>query len=185
MPMNADVARDALRRLARLLAEWPHGAAIVGDVAISARVRPRLTDDVDVVIAVPAGELPALLALARHHGFVEDDAPGAKELAAAGLLRLWSSESPMPYGIDLMFVDSDHLEQTVRRSTQVDVGVGSLPIATVEDLLLLKLEAHRPHDIDDILAIKDAHGATLDLDYVRRVAARLDLGDRLTLCFAQ
>ena len=56
-------------------------------------------------------------------------------------------------------------------------------MATVEDLLLLKLEANRPIDIDDVLAIKDAFSSTLDMAYVRERAADLGVVGQLDLLF--
>ena len=69
------------------------------------------------------------------------------------------------------------------RATPVVLGDATLPVATVEDLLVLKLEADRPQDIDDILAIKDAFAERLDLHYVRGHTDRLGISDRLDLYF--
>jgi len=181
---GAEVVRDVLRRVAQLLAAWPHPSAIIGGIAITARVRPRLTDDIDLIITVPAGSLEALLSVARSHGFVEEDGPLARELAEAGLLRLWSSQDVDRFGVDLIFVDSEQLERAAQRATTVDMGFCQLPVASLEDLLLLKLEANRPQDIDDILAIKHAHLEALDMDYVRAGAERLGLAALLATYFS-
>ncbi len=61
----------------------------------------------------------------------------------------------------------------------------TLPVASVEDLLLLKLEANRPQDIDDILSIKDGCSEALDWAYVRAEAARLSLSEVLELYFGR
>ena len=53
----------------------------------------------------------------------------------------------------------------------------------LEDLVLLKLDANRPVDIDDILSIKDAFGATLDYAYLDSWADQLRIRDRLDLYF--
>lgn len=174
-----EVLREVLCRVAELVAAWPHPSAIIGGIAITARVRPRLTDDVDLLVTVPQGALDQLLVVSGERGFVADDGPAMRELAEAGLLRLWSSTEPDRVGIDVIFVDSDHLESATLRATVVDFGFCALPVASIEDLLLLKLEANRPQDIDDILAIKDAHGPNLDMSYVRASAQRLGLADLL------
>jgi hypothetical protein len=51
------------------------------------------------------------------------------------------------------------------------------------DLLVMKLEANRPIDLDDVIAIKDAFGDRLDLAYVRAQADRRgqDVRHRLDL----
>jgi len=99
-------------------------------------------------------------------------------------LRLWSSKDVDRFGVDMIFVDSDHLALAASRATTVDMGFCQLRVATLEDLLLLKLEANRPQDIDDILAIKDAHRDALDMAYVRAGAERLGLGALLATYFS-
>jgi hypothetical protein len=47
----------------------------------------------------------------------------------------------------------------------------------------LKLEADRPVDIDDVLAIKDARGDQLDMRYLRSQADQLGLRGKLDLYF--
>ena len=44
---------SALADCAQLLADWNERAAIVGGVAFVARVRGRLTEDIDVAVVVP------------------------------------------------------------------------------------------------------------------------------------
>lgn len=167
---------ETLRRLEALLQRWPHAAAVIGGVAIVARVRPRHTDDVDVVVVVPSGAGQQFLELAHELGWTDEPAE-TKLLLEGGLLHL--SPSPGGAAVDFIFVDSTFLQEVVDRSSRLDLGVATLPVVSLEDLLLLKLEAHRPEDIDDILAIKDVGG--LDLDRLRRDAERLGLRDRLEL----
>jgi hypothetical protein len=42
----------------------------------------------------------------------------------------------------------------------------------------MKLEANRPQDLDDVLALRDAAGPSLDREYLRQGAVELDLVDR-------
>ena len=176
-----DPLLDALRRVAGFLADWTGGAAIVGGIAIVSRVRPRLTTDIDVVITVAPDGVAALLDLAERHGWAHDPTETA-ELVQGGLVRMWAPPSRAAgVGLDLLFVDSELLERVVARATLVEIAGVALPVATPEDLLVLKLEAHRPQDIDDILAIKDAFGPTLDLAYVRAQTDLLGISDRLDL----
>lgn len=174
---------EVIASVGALVAAWPHRAAVIGGIAMVARVRPRHTIDVDLVVAVPEGAGARFLELARSHGWT-DDPTETEALLEGGLLRLFRGpprdEDPR---LDVIFVDSEYLERVLARATPVDLGVVTLPVATVEDLLLLKLEAHRPQDVDDVLAIKDAYEAVLDWSYVRSEAERLGLVDRLALYF--
>lgn len=170
----------ALSRLAALLADWHGRAAVVGGVGIVARVRPRLTTDIDVVIAVEPSEVEALLQAARTQGWSPDPRE-LGEMLRGGLARLEADAGGID--LDLMFVDSAFLESVVARATPVTIGAATVPVATIEDLLIMKLEAERPQDVDDILAIKDAFSQELDWRYVRDHTDRLGISSRLDLYF--
>src|SRR5205085_1810487 len=113
----------------------------------------RPTNDADVVIAAETSDAGALLAMATRHGYLYDEAE-AQMFAEGGLLRLWvPPDRKRGFGVDLLFADSDYLRLVLARATEVDVVGTRLMVATTEDLVLLKLDANRAIDIDDILTI--------------------------------
>jgi hypothetical protein len=174
---------DAVERAARLVAAWKKPAAIIGGICVVARVRPRLTRDVDLVITVGPDEVAALLELARREGY-DFDEKETRELIQGGLARLWTPPGRTGgVALDLLFVDSPFLAGLTTRATLLELGAATAPVATTEDLLILKLEAHRPHDIDDILAIKDIVDDRFDLGRVREEATRMGALDRFELYF--
>ncbi len=173
---------DALARLERFLAEVGRPAALIGGVAVIARAATRPTEDIDLVAKIDTGGLDALLALAKNHGYAFDE--GTRELAELGLVRLFPSGSKKDgFGVDILFADNPYYEEILARATPVAIAGVSLRVATAEDLVLLKLEANRPGDIEDVLTIKDGLGASLDLGYLRLQADRLGLRQKLDLYF--
>ena len=58
-------------------------------------------------------------------------------------------------------------EEVIARATRVDVGGLVVPLATPEDLIVMKAIAHRGRDMADIEAILDAQ-PKLDVNRVRR-----------------
>ena len=164
--------------LAAMLESLGSPYAIVGGIAIVLRVRSRTTADLDAVVALGEGGLPALLARARARGY--ELARGSEDLAAAGLVRLTPAPGHPPgLPADLIVSDDPFLDGVLARATVVTVQGQPLRVATAEDLLLLKLEANRPHDIDDALALVDALGDGLDRAYLERWADALGIADRL------
>jgi predicted nucleotidyltransferase len=179
--VNGPPLTEDLQRLALFVQAWNQPAALIGGMAIGARVRVRYTRDLDLMLVVPPGREEALLSTARNHGYQYDEAE-IRHLLPGGLARLWGppdSQRGMP--VDLLFVDSPFTEELVSRATELDLLGTRLRVATIEDLVLLKLEANRPQDIDDILAIKDAFSGRLDRSYLDRQAARLGVQERLRL----
>lgn len=166
---------DGVRDVAVLLRAWGRPAAIVGGVAFVARVRPRFTDDLDLAVTVPKDQLEAFADLAAQQGF--SFGPQDRQFfREAGLLPM---KSPSGLHVVVMLADDLLLESTVQRATVLDLGGIPLPVATAEDLLLLKLDANRPMDFDDAIAIKDAFGATLDRAHLRRLAVPLGILERV------
>ena len=171
---------DAIVRAQALLTEWGHAAAVIGGIAMIVRCGTRPTEDVDVIADASATDVDALLALASKHGFSFDQ--DARELADMGLVRLYSRDAT-GLGLDVLFADNAYYEEILSRATQVTIAGATLRVATAEDLVLLKLEAGRNQDIEDVLTIKDSFGGALDLGYLRRQADRLRLRQKLDLYF--
>jgi predicted nucleotidyltransferase len=168
---------DAIARCARFLEHTGRPYALIGGMAIVARVRVRLTEDLDVLVAAKPADLDAILQSAVEHGYSHDE--GDRALFLEGLIRFRGPGA----GVDVLTADSGFLREVIARARPVTLAGTQMPCATLEDLVLLKLEAERGIDVDDILAIKDAHGTTLDSEYLKATAERLGLDGRLDLYF--
>ena len=166
---------SALEPCARLLADWGEPAAVIGGVAFVVRIRARLTEDLDLAVAVPKGAEEKFLELCRRHHFAFEPADG-QLFIEGGLLR---AATPSGVIVDFMVADDALYAQVVKRATPVDFGGVLLPAATIEDLLLMKLDANRPLDLDDAIAIKDAFGAQLDRTYLAASGDRFGLRRQL------
>lgn len=166
---------DALERAARFVAAWKRPCALIGGAAMVLRVRARPTLDVDLVVTAEGADVDLVLDRAREVGFTLDSDPQTRSLAEEGLVQLDGPVGRESFGADLIFVDSPFLARVVARATPVSVGTFTLPVATLEDLLLLKLEAGRGIDLDDAIAIKDAFEETLDRAYLAEQADTLGL----------
>lgn len=168
-----DTLPQGVARLARFVGELQRPAALIGGVAVIARAFVRLTRDIDLLVSCPASGAAGLLEVAKRHGYAWDPAE-VKDFLEAGLLRMWSPPSRREgLGVDILLVDSPFAEEVVRRATPLEVLGARIPVATPEDLLLMKVEANRPIDLDDAIAIKDAFADQLDLDYLRSRADQL------------
>lgn len=166
---------SALEPCARLLAEWGQPAAVIGGVAFVVRIRARLTEDLDLALGVPQGSEQKFLELCRRHHFVFEPADGLLFIEG-GLLRASTTSGVV---VDFMVADDALYAQVVARATPVDFGGVLLPAATIEDLLLMKLEANRLLDLDDAIAIKDAFGPQLDRAYLASSGDRFGLRRQL------
>lgn len=180
-----DTLPEAVARLARFAAELAKPCALIGGVAVIARAFVRATKDVDLLVSCPASEARALLEVAQRHGYAWEESD-VGDFLDAGLLRMWGPPSRREgLGLDILLTDSAFDEEAVRRASVVEVLGTKVAVATPEDLVLMKVQANRPIDLDDVLAIKDAFAQRLDKTYMRAQADLLgaDVRHRLDLLF--
>ena len=171
----ADRLSSALRRLAAFLSEWGRPAALIGGMAVVVRVRPRFTDDIDAIVDVQKGALDDFLRLARRHGYAWLE--GDRGMMEEGLIPLVDSASGAH--VDLLVADNSFFMGVLGRAEVMEVSGAQIPVATVEDLILLKLDANRPQDLDDAIALLDAQ-ENVDEPYLRAQADAIGIGERVT-----
>ena len=120
--------------------------AIVGGLAVSARSRPRFTQDIDLAVAVSSDiEAEAVVQGLTQRGFcvlaqVEQTATG--RLATVRLQRIGISEAPI---VDLLFASCGIEPEIVAAAESLELFPRiSAPIARVEHLLAMKLLSRDP-----------------------------------------
>ncbi|MBI2378999.1 MAG: nucleotidyltransferase [Deltaproteobacteria bacterium] len=140
---------------------------------------PRMTMDVDVTIAVPPQGIQPLVDALLEAGFDSRAENLGAFLAKTRVLPLFHRRTRMP--LDLV-IARDALELAfLDRAQRVDIGRLKVPVITVEDLVIAKLFAPRPRDLEDVRAVLATQSATIDLRYVRTLLGQLDEEDRAEL----
>jgi len=132
----------------------------------------RMTMDVDVTISLAQERVRPLVAALLAGGF----ASRTKDLEAffvrSRVIPLFHKRTRMP--LDLV-VARDSLETTfLARAKPIDVGGVTVPVISVEDLVVAKLFAGRPRDLEDVRAVLGARGDSMDLRHVRSLLGQLD-----------
>ena len=84
--------------------------------------------------------------------------------------------------VDVFLAETPFQQEILSRRRLVDTPDGQVWLASPEDVVLLKLLAHRPRDISDVTDVLFAQGA-LDKDYLREWAAKLGVSERLDQAF--
>jgi hypothetical protein len=163
---------DPLPHVARLLGALGTDYAVIGAHAVNCWLEPRLTADIDITVAADRGQLDALRALLVGEGFRVAREHGAEEPSGPDFIRFVSADSEVV--IELQAAKTAFQREVIRRAVTSPDG---LRVATVEDLLVLKLIADRPKDqadLDGLLAV-----GALDWAYVERWATTWGVLDRL------
>ena len=170
----------ALRRILEDLTNRPHPMALVGGLAVSARVEPRMTRDVDLAVAVAddhtAEALLRDLMTSQYTiaGVVEQTT--TKRLATARLIPPGDDSGTV---VDLLFASAGIEPEIVHRAEPLEILAGVIvPVACIGDLLAMKILARndqsRPQDAGDIQGL--LHAATpQDLDLARDSLRMIDV----------
>lgn len=73
--------------------------------------------------------------------------------------------------VDLIFSTTAYERQAIAHALRVPVNGVPVPFATAEDLLIHKLFAGRPRDLEDAIGVARRNRQTIDWEYLARWAA--------------
>jgi predicted nucleotidyltransferase len=171
--------RDPLLWTLEDAASWLHGQAIrfavIGGIAASIRGEPRSTLDVDLVLGCDVArglQLVSQLATSEFEALFRDV---GEVVERAFLLPVRHRMTKIK--VDLALGISGFEQQAIERATSTWIGSVSVPIVSAEDLVILKIMAHRPRDLEDIGKILTRQGDAFDWQFTLRTAR--ELGDAI------
>jgi hypothetical protein len=159
----ADLLADLAGGLGEAGVDWylfGARAAILHGVA-------RLTADVDVTVRLPESTSSgSLVAVLERHGF-RPRVTDADFIARTRVIPFVHVATTLP--LDVVLAGPGLEERFFERATVRRVEGVRVPVASAEDLVVMKVLASRPKDLDDVTAIAAAYGEALDVTYVRRM----------------
>ena len=161
--------RSALVALAGALKSIGRPAMLIGGLAVVARGVPRLTIDIDAVVDAEGLDVDRLWEVLRDSGLearVIDAATLARERL---VLLLRHSASGVTVDLSLGWMPFER--EAMERATTVDLGGVPVPVATPEDLVVLKAVAWRGVDKLDITELIVRHHSEMDFQRMRSTVA--------------
>lgn len=170
--MSAAAASEAIAALARLLRRLGVGWYLLGAQAVICWGRPRLSADIDVTIRLPlekTGELVTALQAEGFHPLVEDPEAFVERTR---VLPVEHRDTGLP--VDVVFGGPGLEEEFLDRSVPVEIGGEKVPVISPEDLVVTKILAGRPKDVEDVRGILAVRGPALDLDRSRALLTLLE-----------
>lgn len=158
---------SALRDLAGSLEEFGAPWLVIGGVAVIAAGIPRLTVDIDATIWAPGTDPETLLDRLQIHRIV----PRIRDAVAFAKERqvLLAQHEPTGVPVDLSFAWLPFEEQAIRCGVEGDYAGVPIRLPRPEDLIIYKLVAARPRDLEDAERLLLLYGGSLDVPRIRRV----------------
>jgi hypothetical protein len=165
-----------LAKLAKALQRAGIPYMVVGGQAVLQYGEPRLTRDIDITLGVDTDRLPLVLSLIQVNGLtpaVEDAETFVKTTNV-----LPATDTKTGIRVDLIFSFSDYERGAIQRAQPIRVADQEVQYASIEDVIVHKIVAGRPRDLDDVRGIV-ARRPHFDVAYVDKWLTML--GDALTI----
>ena len=160
-----------LERIALGLEQRQIPYMVIGGQTVLIYGEPRLTRDIDVTLGVGPERLTELLAFAEASGWrllVEEPQEFVQRTMVLPLIHPGSG-----IRIDFIFSHSAYEQQAMERVRRVEIGKAAVRFAAAEDVIVHKIIAGRPTDLDDVRSIL-LKNSDLDRGYIRKWLAEFD-----------
>ncbi len=153
-----------LDKIARNLDRHKIPYMVIGGQAVLLYGEPRLTRDIDITLGLGPDALPSLLRLVRDVGLTPLVDP---ETFVRKTLVLPCADGDTGIRVDFILSFSPYEQQALKRVRVETLGSASVRFASPEDIIIHKIVAGRPRDLEDIRSIL-AKMPVLDASYIRR-----------------
>jgi hypothetical protein len=152
-----------LERIARNLEKARIPYMVIGGQAVLLYGEPRLTKDIDITLGADLTRLQDVLSAVSDMGLTPlvDPATFTRET-----MVLPCSDPETGIRVDMIFSFSPFEQLAISRARIVRIGKADVRFASLEDLLIHKIIAGRPRDLEDarIILLKNPHS---DIAYIR------------------
>ena len=164
----ADLLIDLSAALTALGTPW----YVFGAQAALMWGRPRLTADVDATIKVGDLGTEAVVRGLAGHGFMLRFEGTPDFIRHTRVLPLEHTGSGL--ALDLVLAGPGLEDLFLERSIRVDVAGAAIPFISPEDLIVTKVLAGRPKDLEDIRGVLAERGGLLQMDQIQDTLTLLE-----------
>jgi predicted nucleotidyltransferase len=140
-----------LKKIAIQLKEGAIPYMVIGGQAVLLYGEPRLTRDIDITLGIGVEELSKVKKILRTMGLKILVKKDKEFVAKTMVLPAMNRESGIR--IDFTFSYSLYERQAIERAKEIKLGRTSVRFASLEDLVIHKVIAGRPRDLEDVRSI--------------------------------
>lgn len=166
-PPNPDF-QGLIARVSRGLHSCEIPFMLIGGQAVLLHGEPRLTQDIDITLGVPPDRVLDIVSVADSADL--DPLPEDPQAFAGETFVLPCEETATGLRVDFIFSTTPYETLAIGRAVRVVIEGADVPFAAADDLILHKLFAGRPRDLEDAAGVVRRKGSEIDWDYVRKWA---------------
>ena len=157
---------------------------IIGGQAVLLYGEPRLTRDIDITLGLDIDRFDEIISLSQELGL--NPLPQDPLKFARETMVLPTQEKTSGIRVDFIFSFTPYESQAIRRARQIFLHHQAVCFASPEDVVIHKIVAGRPRDLEDIRAIL-IKNPQIDTEYIRnwlkQLSATLEDADLTTIFF--
>ncbi len=163
--------RELIARIAASLAVRKIPYMIIGGQAVLLYGEPRLTRDIDVTLGADVSWLPDVLRSAEDIGV--KPLPENVEEFVGRTMVLPTQHDETGIRVDFIFSFTPYEIEAIARAHKVPMAGQEVAFAQVEDLIIHKIFAGRPRDLEDVRSVL-IRNPGLDTAYIRQWLKQFD-----------
>ena len=163
--------REILSKIGACLQKRNLPYMIIGGQAVLLYGEPRLTRDIDVTLGVNTDHLNTMISIAGGLGL--KPIPDNIESFVKQTMVLPTMDVTSGIRVDFIFSFTPYEEQAIKRARKKVILAQEVSFAAPEDVIIHKIFAGRPRDIEDARSII-LKNPDIDLAYIRRWLIEFD-----------
>ncbi len=171
--MTRNILFTVLEKLVKISRKSKTKLALMGGLATSVFGRPRATYDIDGIISLQEGDLEPFLSLLKSNGFKFDQKQPVKFIRGLAFITFYYP-AHKTY-VDLFVAKNEYQCTVLKRARRIKLEKLNLYVVSPEDLILIKLQAGREKDIEDVREIISENKSKLDFAYLKKWAKLLNV----------
>jgi hypothetical protein len=174
VPSPADTPAEVLAALAAALSRLGPAAGwyVFGAQAAIIWGRPRLTADIDITVKMEPEDPERLVRVLEDGGFRLRVEHSADFVRRTRVLPFVHARTAFP--VDVVLAGPGLEELFLSRAITVSLAGAAVPVMSPEDLIVTKVLAGRPKDLEDIRGVLRERWGGLDLESIRSTLASLE-----------
>ncbi len=157
----------ALTALRNALEESGAPYVFIGGVAVIALGSPRSTVDVDATVLASATTSQDLLAVFERHGIVPRISDAVDFARRSGVVLAVHRETSINLDVSLARLPFE--EEAIRSGREILYERVSIRVPRAEDLIIYKLVASRPRDVEDAERLILLYASQIDTGRIRKI----------------
>ena len=160
-----------ISRLGRTISATKVPYMIIGGQAVLLYGTPRLTQDIDITLGISVDGLPDVVAICKAAGL--NIIPEDYQDFVQKTFVLPAQDKKSGIRVDFIFSFTPYEQQAIKSAEKVKIGDRFVRFAAVEDVIIHKIFAGRPRDMEDIrhIVIKNP---SIDRAYIRKWLRKFD-----------